>query len=482
MQGWKVCEFVMEERGMLSMMNLRRALKRHRSALVMGAISLAVYASLLLIFFGIMGINNWPLRHASRTTGITMVTFVAMTLVMSMVYGGFEVGRKKNKPIISSMTLAAIAVDLVTYLQLQIMNVNSDHNDHLILFGEDFLYLLLCIVLQFLAIILFVRIGNSTYFRMNPPRRCLLVLSDLADEKSTRRKIDRYRLQWHVEDVALFDAEDLIERIRRSETVILSGLPADEQMRILHTCYDLQKDVLCRAQLEDIMISNARQVIVDDAPFLAMDYRKMTILQRVIKRCVDIVVSALVLVLLSPLLGIIALCIHLEDGGKVIFRQKRMSVNGRVFTICKFRTMSEAASASKHQVSASADDARITRVGHFLRRTRLDELPQFWNILKGDMTLVGPRPEMLENVEKYKQQLPAFVYREKMKAGLTGYAQIEGRYNTTPEDKLMMDLMYIESFSLWLDIKLLFRTLTVFFKSDSTEGFSDTDDSANPTK
>ena len=224
------------------------------------------------------------------------------------------------------------------------------------------------------------------------------------------------------------------------------------------------------------MLSNARQVIVDDAAFLAMDYRKMTILQRLIKRGMDVLFSALVLLVLSPLMAVIALCIHFEDGGKVIFRQKRMSVNGRIFTICKFRTMSEAASSSKHQVSASADDARITKIGHFLRRTRLDELPQFWNILKGDMTLVGPRPEMLENVEKYKQQLPAFVYREKMKAGLTGYAQIEGRYNTTPEDKLMLDLMYIESFSIWLDIKLLFRTLTVFFKSDSTEGFAQEQD------
>ncbi len=460
------------------MINLHRAFKRHRSALVMGLISLAVYASLLLVFFGIMGINNWPLRHASRTSGITLVTFVAMTFVMAMVYGGFEVGRKKNKPIISSMTLAVVVVDLVTYLQLQIMNVNENNNDHLILFGKDFPYLLLCILLQFLVIILFVRIGNSTYFRMNPPRRCLLVLADAREEFATRRKIDRYQLQWHVEKVALFDDPHLIDLIRSSETVILSGLPAEDQMRILHQCYDLQKDVLCRAQLEDIMLSNARQVIVDDAAFLAMDYRKMTILQRLIKRGMDILFSALVLLVLSPLMAVIALCIHFEDGGKVIFRQKRMSVNGRIFTICKFRTMSEAASSSKHQVSASADDARITKIGHFLRRTRLDELPQFWNILKGDMTLVGPRPEMLENVEKYKQQLPAFVYREKMKAGLTGYAQIEGRYNTTPEDKLMLDLMYIESFSIWLDIKLLFRTLTVFFKSDSTEGFAQSQDDA----
>ena len=117
------------------------------------------------------------------------------------------------------------------------------------------------------------------------------------------------------------------------------------------------------------------------------------------------------------------------------------------------------------------DDPRITKVGAFLRCYRLDEIPQFFNILIGDMSVVGPRPEMMANVARYKMNLPSFVYREKMKAGLTGYAQIEGRYNTSAEDKLMLDMMYIESFSIWLDVKLLLRTFTVLMKKDSTQGF-----------
>ena len=129
--------------------------------------------------------------------------------------------------------------------------------------------------------------------------------------------------------------------------------------------------------------------------------------------------------------------------------------------------------SSQHdiQVSVAENDPRITKVGAFLRRYRLDELPQFYNILVGDMSLVGPRPEMIANVARYKKKLPAFVYREKMKAGLTGYAQIEGRYNTSAEDKLMLDMMYIESFSIWLDVKLILRTFTVLLKPDSTQGF-----------
>jgi len=184
-----------------------------------------------------------------------------------------------------------------------------------------------------------------------------------------------------------------------------------------------------------------------------------------------VVISLLALVLFSPFIAVISLLIHLEDGGPVIFRQSRLTADGQTFTIRKFRTMIPNSEDEHFQTSITVDDPRITRVGAFLRRFRLDEIPQFYNILIGDMSLVGPRPEMMANVSRYKMELPAFVYREKMKAGLTGYAQIEGRYNTTAEDKLMLDMMYIESFSIWLDIKLLLRTFTVLTKKDSTQGF-----------
>jgi lipopolysaccharide/colanic/teichoic acid biosynthesis glycosyltransferase len=162
----------------------------------------------------------------------------------------------------------------------------------------------------------------------------------------------------------------------------------------------------------------------------------------------------------------------MEDGGAVIFRQSRLTADGKTFTIRKFRTMTQLSESAALQQSSTVNDPRITKIGAFLRRFRLDEIPQFFNILIGDMSLVGPRPEMMANVLRYKIELPAFVYREKMKAGLTGYAQIEGRYNTSAEDKLMLDMMYIESFSIWLDVKLLLRTFTVLAKADSTQGFN----------
>ena len=219
------------------------------------------------------------------------------------------------------------------------------------------------------------------------------------------------------------------------------------------------------------MLACAQTVVIDDAPFLEMAGRKTSFTQRAVKRAGDIVVSAAVLLLFSPLMALIALAIRLSDGGPALYRQQRLTVDGRRFTILKFRTMR--AEDGEATLPTQQGDSRVTRLGSLLRCTRLDELPQLWNILQGDMSLVGPRPEMIANVERYKLAVPTFVYRERMKAGLTGYAQIEGRYNTTPEDKLMLDLLYIENFSLWLDVQLLFRTLTVLLKPDSTEGFED---------
>jgi len=450
------------------MNKLKRAFRRHKTALAVLLMRILLYGGLMALFFGLMSINNWYLLHPSRTLATTLLTYTAMTVAMMSVYGGYDVGRRKSKPLISSLSLAAIVTDAITYLQLQIMNVNENNNLRLELFGRDFGWLILCMALQIAYIILLAYQGNMIYFKLNPPRKCLVILHDMSRRHIFEKKIGRYRLQWELTDVAKWNFKNLDKRIRKAEVVFLdSEIPDAERQKLLKRCYDLRKDVLVKSQLQDIMLSSARQVIIDDAPFLEMDSRRMTLEQRIIKRLVDIFVSGLALIILSPLLLLIALLIVLEDGRPIIFRQKRMTVAGHTFTICKFRTMRKDADA----VSASSSDARITRVGRWLRRFRLDELPQFWNIFKGDMTLVGPRPEMLENIARYKEDLPDFVYREKMKAGLTGYAQIEGRYNTTPEDKLMLDLMYIESFSLWEDVKLIFRTLTVFFKSDSTQGF-----------
>ena len=456
-----------------------RSFHQAKSDLLIGAMAFCLYGLLGLAFFVFMSVNNFFLRFVNRTLASTLLTFFAMTFAMHAVYGGFDVGRKKSRPVISAMIAGTVITDLVTYLQLQIMNVNENNNPRLILFSSDLLWLLLCMVVQVLIIILFVRVGNQLYFHFNPPRSCLIILGSAAQESEIRAKIGRYRLQWRVDDAVLYNVPDLQARIDRADVVFLAPVPEEAKFLLLKMCYDDRKDVMCKAQLQDIMLSNARPAVVDDAAFLSMEYNKTSLFQRFVKRLGDIVVSLLALILFSPFIALISLCIRLEDGGSVIFRQSRLTADGRTFTIRKFRTMIPHSEDEHFQTSITVDDPRITRVGSFLRKYRLDEIPQFYNILIGDMSLVGPRPEMMANVERYKMELPSFVYREKMKAGLTGYAQIEGRYNTTAEDKLMLDLMYIESFSIWLDIKLLLRTFTILTKKDSTLGFKKAPDQNN---
>ena len=189
----------------------------------------------------------------------------------------------------------------------------------------------------------------------------------------------------------------------------------------------------------------------------------------IVKRLFDIIVSLILLILLSPVFLVISIMIKTDSKGPVMFRQVRVTQYGKTFRIFKFRTMVTDAEKLGTQVTVDSD-SRITKTGNRLRKCRLDEIPQLLNILKGDMSIVGPRPERQTYIDEFCEETPEFIYRLKVKAGLTGYAQIYGKYNTTPLDKLKLDLMYIESYSVLLDIRLIFLTLKIMFTKESTEG------------
>ena len=268
-----------------------RSSHQTKTDILIGAMSVCLYILLGVTFFLCLSINNVFLRVVNRTLATTLLTFTAMTIAMHAVYGGFDVGRKKNKPVISAMIGSTVVTDLVTYLQLQIMNVNESNNQRLILFGPDLLCLLLCILLQILLIVLFVRIGNQIYFNFTPPRSCLVILGSPSQEADMRQKIGRYYLQWRVDDVVLYNVPDLDRRIKNADVIFLGNVPEGAKFALLKICYDDRKDVMCKAQLEDIMLCNARPAIVDDAAFLAMEYNKITVFQRFVKRFGDIILS-----------------------------------------------------------------------------------------------------------------------------------------------------------------------------------------------
>ena len=434
---------------------------------VVFVLKLALFASLFGIFFGIFGIKNPWLFNLSRTTGVTMVTFVVLGISLMSVYGGYKIGTQKSKPIVHSMALATIMTDLVTHLQLSIMNTSEKNNDHFVY--ETPHLLLLVIVLQILVILFFAYFGIYVYFSLEPPEKCCVISSSRHSLGNIIPKIRRFKKQYEIDEIIRYNDPQVLDVILRSNTVFLYDVPAKERNDLISFCYQTQKNLYYNFETIDVVSQGAKYVTLDDKSMVMYTAKDLTMEQRIVKRLTDLAVSIVGLVLTSPIMLGCAIAIKLDDGGKVFYKQKRLTKYGRVFEVYKFRTMKEANSINK---SVTENDDRITRVGKVLRKFRIDELPQLLNILVGDMTVVGPRPEMLENVEKYTEELPEFSYRLRMKAGLTGLAQISGKYNTSPKDKLVMDLMYIENYSIWQDFKLIFQTITVFLKaSESTEAF-----------
>jgi len=438
-----------------------------------------LYVSLFLLFFGFMSISNPQLLHLSRTAVTTMGVFVVCFSVMLTIYGGLDVGRKTRRSVFTSLVLSTFFTDAATYLFLQVMNVNPNNpeaNRTLILFGEDFLYLCIAFVLQVAVTILAIIISYRLYYKKNPPKRCLLITSSQELAGQIAPKIRSFRQRFALAEVVHYQCPDLKETIKRYNTIFLAGIPDTEEVQLEAYCYGLEKSIYLMAELEDVISSCAEGTVLDDMPFLHIRPTGMTPMQRIVKRGLDILVSGLGLIITSPILLITSILIKCCDGGSVFFRQKRATIHGNVFEIIKFRTM-YSGNRQADSLSARVNDDRITPVGRYLRKYRIDELPQLINVLKGEMSLVGPRPEMLENVHRYTEEVPEFRYRQRMKAGITGLAQIEGKYNTSPKDKAMLDLLYIENFSLSYDFKLILRTLTVFFRRDSTEGFGQQDTS-----
>lgn len=433
-------------------------------------LKMLLFVSLFAIFFGVFGIQNpWIInfRNPSRTMGVTMVTFVVLGIALMSVYGSYAIGIQKSKPIIYNMSLATVITDFVTHFQLSIMNAGEKKYDRFVY--ETPHLLLLVMVLHVIVIAIFAYLGNFIYFSIEPPEKCCLISSSTASLGNIIPKLWRFKKQYAIHETVHYKNDGVYEAINRSETVFLYDIPVNERIVLVEYCYQNNKNVYYNFEMCDVVSVGAKVSTIDDKSLVAHTVKDMTFEQRVVKRGIDIVFSLVGLIITSPIMLISAIAIKLEDRGKVMYKQKRLTKYGRVFEVLKFRTMREAGTINK---SVTENDDRITRVGRRLRKFRIDELPQLINILKGDMTIVGPRPEMLENVEKYTDSLPEFAYRLRAKAGLTGLAQISGKYNTSPKDKLVLDLLYIERFSIWQDFKIMFQTITVFFKaSESTEAF-----------
>lgn len=426
--------------------------------------------SLFVTFYGIYATENWQMLNLSRTSVIVTLTYVCVGILLLMIYGNYDIGKRKSKPIIYSVGLATVITDIIAYITLCIMNTNVANN---ISFEFEHPQLLLLIIfIQMILITAFAYGGNAIYFWMYQPEKSCIITSSKENVKALYNAIGKFKKQFRVAYIDDYKSTAVYEHIMHSDTVFIHDVPASERSEIIEFCYKNFKNIYFTPEIADVVQLNAKHMVLDDISLVAAPVKELTFEQRFLKRLTDIVISVIAIIVTSPIWLVCGIAIKAYDGGPVFFKQNRVTKNGKVFNVYKFRTMKD----NNDNHSVTADDDRITPIGKKLRKYRIDELPQFINILKGEMSVVGPRPEMIENVYNYTNELPEFEYRLRVKAGLTGYAQVAGKYSTSPKDKLILDLMYIENYSYWKDWKYILLTLVVFFKKDSTEAFHDTKD------
>ena len=432
-------------------------------------VRIVVYLAQPALFFFWLSLSNSQLLIINRTSLVTGFVFAILMILFLRIYGGFEIGSKKSKPIIYSMSTAIIFADFISYTVLQIMNVNDMNRAKIELFGSDFILLFFAILSQISLVSVGVHFGNSAYFKINLPKRCCLVTAEYSDIKNICKKINRFKLQYQIEECVKYDNPNIWEIIGRHQLVFFFDVPSAERSRIVEYCYSHSIGMYYVPDVYDVISNSSTRHIIDDIPLLGKEELRMRLVKRFAKRTLDLLVALPITILLSPVMLITAVAIKIYDKGPAFYKQTRLTVGGKEFKLLKFRSMIVNAEMDGIARLAQENDGRITPVGKALRRTRLDELPQLFNILSGDMSLVGPRPERPEIAEEYEKVLPEFRLRLKVKAGLTGYAQVYGKYNTEPRNKLLFDLFYIETQSVWMDLNILFKTVIVVFRRDATE-------------
>lgn len=388
--------------------------------------------------------------------------YALLVVLFSKLFSAFKVGYQRVLDVLLAQIFSVIFVNGVAYLQLSLIGRWK--------FLEHIEPMLGVTAFNLAAVIVWVFIMRIIYTRIYPPHEVLVIYGKYSP-KSLMKKMEQRRDKYAISGIiSLQEGAEAIKReILKYEAVVIGDIPAHERNLFLKYCFENNIRCYCQPKISDIMVMSSEKIHMFDTPLLLFRNSGLTVEQQVLKRVFDIICALIILVVFGPLLLVIAILIKAYDGGPVFYRQERLTQNGRVFLIYKFRSM-RVDSEKEGARLAMKGDSRITPIGHVIRNLHLDELPQLLNILKGDMSMVGPRPERPEIAEEYSRELPEFSYRLKIKAGLTGYAQVYGKYNTTPLDKLKLDMTYIENYSFLLDLQLIATTVKILFQKENTEG------------
>lgn len=420
-----------------------------------------------IVWFGFYNRHAFD-THLINGGLITILIYGIIYVALCNLYKAHRIASSEIGETVFSQVLSFGIADLILYVECCLV-----YNRYVnILPGVG------AVILQIIGTVLIVTFAKQYLMKYVPPKRTVIIYGkDVKKEDVEAFETRLMRKYSHLFDVEQMSCEDLEKDIQESgiddyDVAILYELSGENRGKYIAYLMENRKAFYVSPRVEDIMFQGCVPKHLLDTPLMKYDYKYENKSNYLLKRSMDIVLSILILTLLSPILLLTALLIKIEDGGPVFFKQQRCTKDARVFEILKFRSM--IVDAEKYGVTPCTDgDNRITRIGRFIRKTRLDEMPQFINILKGDMSIVGPRPERVEHVQQYIKEVPEFAYRMKVLGGLTGYAQIYGKYNTSAYDKLRLDLLYIENQSLTLDLKLILLTVRTMFTPESTEGFEE---------
>lgn len=399
--------------------------------------------------------------------------YALLVLVLFFAFDGFKFGYLKAVDALLSQWISLFMANFITYWQLCLIAnavVSPVPMLMLMLIGAG---------IALVCVFFFTWMYHQIYV---PKNMAMIFGRDKAVSLKFKMETrpDKYNISKliPVED----GLESICEQIVNYDAVIINDVPAQIRNDILKFCYRNKIRTYVTPKLTDIIVRGGTSITLFDTPLLLVKGNGLTPSQRICKRALDLAICIPLALVGAPIMLLVAIAIKADDGGPVFYKQARASLDGKVFHILKFRSMIVDAEKQGISIPATEKDPRITKVGHFIRASRLDELPQLLNIIKGDMSIVGPRPERVEHMEKYGAEIPEFDFRTKVKGGLTGYAQIYGKYNTSPYDKLRLDMMYIENYSFVLDIKLILMTIRIMLQKESTEGFDKAEETERLTE
>lgn len=424
------------------------------------AVLTAIFAYVWYSFYSNPLLVGAAIEFYKKGHWLVIAVYALLLVVFTQLNGGYKVGDYRISEMIYSNFISIFFINIIYYL----------------IFGliwrgfPDPLWMIIAAFVQFGYVFCWCIFSNKLYFKLFKAREVIYLYEDESPSivlSKMKRRYDKYNIK---ECVRITNGLKFKEVISGYDAVALDRVSPELREACIRECYSQNIRLYLVPSFDDVILESSMMINLLDTPLYLMKNRGLSFEQELFKRGFDLLISVIALLLASPIMLLFALFIKLEDGGPVFYKQKRLTTNGKVFQIYKFRSMRVDAEKDGKAVLMQKNDCRVTKVGKIIRKIRIDEIPQLINVIKGDMSIIGPRPERPEIAEQYYKIMPEFKFRLAGKAGITGYAQVMGKYNTTPYDKLVFDLMYLENYSFLFDIKIMLMTIKTLFNIDATEG------------